>query len=548
MHTANEVLDLVCSDVPRPLASARSEAARLNISLQWFQEVLLESAGTMFEVASMCSKMLFARLRRLLASGARPVCAILSSAFDETPMLVRAQTEDSPQGGGKPAKKWKAVAKILQTEARVGFLLSGPHGPIMVVTKIPVHLQTVDTTTAATLKACLDKAWDVPGLHELIECFPRVVSISQTDRAASNMKYEAMRRMAKPEKECRLHLPCDIHKAYTCQTLQATILDPVISGIVHTALAMRPGGTVQRFRDALRCFFRKRLKIYRGAAPPVKSSSAAIEREAKLDTFISVDDYGPRALERRQVLRELLNGDWSHNRPVHYCFGCCSGKQQTLDIMCKEVVDALVPAECPMFPRSRWTRANLAVNWIGLLESCHGIASVVMRPWLRELRDHSRPVVEADFDSGSEAGDDDDDDDLGPRGLPNTDRGKNVEGGGPSAETNPNPNIGSDEETALVSIENVANPTTVDWTQVNHATRLKVAELIALPDLAGKLAILRTVMGPHLHLMQRLLKLTGALVWLGYRHVVFFSCVHCTTRINFQTVDGRKLAVRGPRA
>jgi hypothetical protein len=513
--TADAVLDLVCSDIPRPLASTTAEAARLNISRPHFQEVMLESAGTMFEIASMCSKVLFSRVRRLLASGARPVCVVLSEAFDETPMLVRAQSDDGRRVGGGAAKKWKAVAKIVQAEARVVFLLSGPHGLITVVTKIPTHLQTVDSTTAATLKACLDKVWSVPGLQELADCFPKVVSISQTDRAASNMKYESMRRMAKSAKECRLHLPCDIHKAYTCQTLQAAILDPVISGLIHTALAMRQGGTVQRLRDALCCFFRKRFKVYRGAAPPDSSSSAAKERDAKLDTFVSIDDYGPRALERRQVLRELLNGDWSHKRPVHYCFdGCCSGRDP-LDIMCREVVDALLPSECPMFPRSRWTRANLAVNWLGLLEACHGIASVIMGPWLRELRDHSRPVVEADFDSGSEAGDDDDDDDLGPRGLPNVGGKKNAEeGGGPAA------NLASDEETAIVSIENVANPATVDWTQINHATRLKVGDLIALPDLAGKLAILRTVMGPHIHLMRRLLKLTGALGMLGCRHVV----------------------------
>ena len=34
---------------------------------------------------------------------------------------------------------------------------------------------------------------------------------------------------------------------------------------------------------------------------------------------------------------------------------------------------ALIPMQCPIFPRSRWTNYDGAVHWCGLLSGCHGI-------------------------------------------------------------------------------------------------------------------------------------------------------------------------------
>ena len=118
------------------------------------------------------------------------------------------------------------------------------------------------------------------------------------------------------------------------------------------------------------------------------------------------------AAQRRVILHRMLTGDWTSTKIVHHCPpGCCDHKP-TADILASEVTDALVPHACPIFPRIRWTRSQLAVNWLGLLQNCHGIANAIVGPWLRELGTCSKPVSEADFESASDGSDD-----LGPAGV-----------------------------------------------------------------------------------------------------------------------------------
>ena len=38
---------------------------------------------------------------------------------------------------------------------------------------------------------------------------------------------------------------------------------------------------------------------------------------------------------------------------------------------------ALIPVQCPIFPRSRWTNYDGAVHWCGLLSGCHGILNKI---------------------------------------------------------------------------------------------------------------------------------------------------------------------------
>ena len=130
---------------------------------------------------------------------------------------------------------------------------------------------------------------------------------------------------------------------------------------------------------------------------------------------------------------------------VHHCHGDCCQGLPPLECFEIHVVPSLIPHACPMFPRSRWTRADVAVDWCGLLANIHSLLKVVVKPWLREMADHSRPVCAADFPATEESD-------------------SELERGGADAEEDKGLNDATVFD-SLSRVEEVSGAVSIDWAQ-----------------------------------------------------------------------------------
>lgn len=347
------------------------------------------------------------------------------------------------------------------------------------------------------------------GLEDVLHMFPHVVHMSCSDRAASNLKAESSAEFTRRTSELRLHTTCAIHKAYSAHRALQEVDRAVVSGMLNTSLSMRSAGALACFRRGLALLLLGRLRIIK-MHPPAEDTRQGRYRAAVIDRFLGPDE-GTRGLQRSVTLCRILNGDWSQPHVQHYCpEGCCINEAETHARLCFHVVEALLPRAAPNFPRSRWTGANLAVNFSGLLAAVHGCLSSLLGPCLRELSDASKPVVASDFALppaghalqafvGAEAAGDsaaEDDDDLGPRGF------GIVVGGDEAA---------GDED--VVDAHAPTNPAgqqgETDWAERNRQARVGAQEFSQLPELRGRLAVLRRTMACHVTLMSRMLRVCG---------------------------------------
>ena len=183
---------------------------------------------------------------------------------------------------------------------------------------------------------------------------------------------------------------------------------------------------------------------------------------------------------------------------VHFCYGDCCQGVPTLVCFEQHVVPSLIPHACPMFPRSRWARADLAVNWCGLLANIHSLLKVVVKPWLREMADHARPVCAADF----------------PAIMPE-DSDSELERGGADAEDAAAVGDGDAVYLEMIRVEEVSGAASIDWATLNQATRKQAHSFMDIQNLETKLMMLRRCMQPHCQLMFKFLKMTGCKVVKG---------------------------------
>ena len=209
-------------------------------------------------------------------------------------------------------------------------------------------------------------------------------------------------------------------------------------------------------------------------------------------------DEGDRGVRRRTALQSLLNGNWLvWDKVEHFCSGpgCCSSREQTIELLADLGIAALVPAACPPFERARWTRSNLACNYVGLLANCHGILQQTLPPWLKTLAD-AKNMPSVDFFQ-QEAREDDEDweaEDLGHQGfmLPIEDAIADEAGHNALVVAD------ADAEPAEPGLE-LAMPlgaSGVDWKKINTKAHGKAKQFATLPFLRRSLVLLRQCMRP----------------------------------------------------
>ena len=78
---------------------------------------------------------------------------------------------------------------------------------------------------------------------------------------------------------------------------------------------------------------------------------------------------------RRVIIDTLANGCWYGARLEHWCAGCCADRADSLHKMQTYLVAALAPCAPVIFQRQRWTKQELSIRAIGLLEGINRLFS-----------------------------------------------------------------------------------------------------------------------------------------------------------------------------
>ena len=407
----------------RQCLSRAGEAFALGIDRRKLASYVEDVAAGTFAADRSSVDVALSRLVKDASEGAVEInCVVTQTVNDETSVLLRLPQEVEEKSGvaqGEPiappsiAKESSTaqVVRLMQSEANLAVLLTSTTNQHKHLLKfrIPAPVRGMDHCTAECVKATVDAIWaGSAALPALLLTSKYNVHLTTNDQHSANLKCERMFRGEMQEKESRLRTCCAVHRTHTAQTAQWACVDRTVSGMLQLSLAMRPGGSVQALREALKIFLTVRVLVKKGLYPPDPTSPEAMHREALLDLFVGGPLTAAKA-QRLAVLRRFLNGDWTSQCIEHYCPpGCCT-TGDSIKEMQTELVPALIPHAAPVFNRSKWVRHEQAIDWSGLMFNCHSIGDIVP-PWARELSDASKPVVPADFACVLVDG-------LGPRGA-----------------------------------------------------------------------------------------------------------------------------------
>lgn len=384
----------------RPTASMTAEAEAIGIDRQAFARGIKRVASSVVEGAGlMWGNMLAAMTKRAKMAGSIPLVFIKQMRYDETPTKLRLQDDcqslshlESQSRNDAPITQQKSRAKVLQSEIRLAAVIMDRAKSFMFCGRVPTWLQVMDRTTADVTKAAIKDLYStIPDLQECSSQFAVKVQLSTTDRYSGNTRAEAALQRDDPS-WIRLHLPCDIHKLSSAIGQQFELSELFISSMVNVALAMCEAGSVKDLQDCLMEVFSESLVIFLGDPP---GGEILQHRLQIYELFLGVPkDPAPQLFnasmrlkrqKQRCILDQYLNHDLQTPIPVHWCrHGCCKldDRADTLSNFKQYVLPALVPSACPLFPRGKWTRSELSIEWVGLFASHHNLYQDTFRLWL----------------------------------------------------------------------------------------------------------------------------------------------------------------------
>ena len=287
--------------------------------------------------------------------------------YDETPLKVMLKGLDGfcPQ------------AKVLQCDFKWICLLQNVESKnfCTIESDVLTILHVLDHQTGETLLAATSSVMCVPEIQRFSQCAPILVHHVCTDKHAANMRCENLRSQL-PGRELwtKAHLTCDVHRLYRATTCSMKICEADVSGVLSIGLAHQANAGIYRsIVVVLGQIFLEHLQVFY-EEPPEQFRPF---RESVLDCFVPVTQGNrlrSRNLKRRHIISRLLNGDWEAEHLEHYCqWGCCDDFECTMEKSMRFLAWAIVPGKCPKFCRSRWTRYDEAVDWVGLLSVlCRG--------------------------------------------------------------------------------------------------------------------------------------------------------------------------------
>ena len=320
-------------------------------------------------------------LRSCQESGShRLVLMIKKRRYDETPSKITIPTNE-----GDTAPKESATAKIMQSEFSLRFLWQDTHSGSYhsCCMQIPTWLQVMDRTTAEVTKATqLEIERTVADLERLSHMYELSVSLVNTDRYASNMKAERSISQDQPT-FVHCHYGCDAHAAARVVSHQFKKIDPHISGMIASALAMQEAGSTKVFQECISQILEDRLVLQCGAP----SEECMRHTIAVLNLFLPIPENshtGQRVLRKKVSLQRLqkqraillffMNGDITDETRVQFYMASWNpDRHRVLNAMNAFLVPALCPCKPQLLSRKSWTGGDSVLSYFGILCSFHNI-------------------------------------------------------------------------------------------------------------------------------------------------------------------------------
>ena len=397
-------LDLIFQPY-RGYCSFQRDSDALKISRWQLIRCLIRSASVFKNCSSKLLGNFFAEVKQKISSTHRGLLFIAKFRFDETPSkisvedLLSSSIPNPLAHHHKTARSSKQLCKLLQTEFSVSVVLQANDfkEPMMLSTSVPTLLQVLDRTTGNNIRQALEQSWNaIPELQSCMEGFDFKCLLFNTDEYGANDLAQWGMQLTRPG-WLRLSTLCDIHKGSTCQGSVFSLAGPSISAVINLALSMTPAGSLGTMQSMLCDILTARFEL-RVGSPPYRPD-ADIFRTNLLDLYLSVPSSFAlqvgtsissrqrmkfsEKLKQRKIIEFFLNDDLrDHQRIIHWCKpGQYNSYDEALQIFLKYVVPALLPYNCPVFPRSRWFGADGALDWVGLLAGTHGLLAPLIASW-----------------------------------------------------------------------------------------------------------------------------------------------------------------------
>jgi hypothetical protein len=261
--------------------------------------------------------------------------------------------------------------KIIQTQLGVGYLvlLSGRHVCIT-FSPIPSPLSCVERCTSASIKA---QQLSVSHTTRASLAFKGRTRAVTTDGFSANPVAEnSIASDRNGGVSNRLHVICDTHGVAGVYGKVFKPLDRHITGVIRTAMSLRNGAAMARWRKCLRLEVVDRLELLDGSPP----REATEYKKFILRLFVS---HGACLLMRRILLILCPNGEWRHHRVQFYIgFGSPFAnlpRSEVVDHVTNGLLLALASTQPPIYNRSKWTGSDIAVDSLSIVEAVHRLLS-----------------------------------------------------------------------------------------------------------------------------------------------------------------------------
>lgn len=494
------------------MTSKKAFAADLGVDRKKLREVVPLLAAALYH-DDRCKR---ARLEEALVVS-MPQSSLLMyldfNAYDETPLPVVTKNESgvvvarpTAQAGAEAASQGDPRAicsfgqasalsarlrnlggpqKIVQTVHQGGVLLKFGDSTLAILSGAVCPLQVVDKCTAKALKEVQLRINPSSGSASL---FGQALRVVCTDRHPSNMAAERAL-VRERDNWLHLHVVCEVHKTAQVYSKTFGLMESNVRGMLHCALSLRDGAAMTRFRQALRAEIESRFEVRVGTAP----RDAVRWKKAIMRLFVS---HGASASARQVLLALCPNGDWRSPKVQHYVAPGRIGrvdKNELLEHVTAGLTTALASTPPSVYPRHRWTGADLSTDSLGIFESCHKLLSTTYMRFIAsfECRSRASRILAA-------AAEDSEFNFHGGSGAPAIADASAAEVarpalvGGMADQELPNETAGG----ATAGNEEAA------WAEVNAARRRTAAEWLASRPLA-RLVLQRTAMEPLRQLLGR---------------------------------------------
>ena len=259
-------------------------------------------ASTLVEASSYLWGKLFDHIQGLFHSGWSGMMLQISRRYDETPLFLRVEEDDSqPQGqaidsqtlpGALPKlkgnSKGKKCCKIMQSELHVAALLKHDQSQqtVLVKGKFPSWLQCLESTKAPQIaKSQLEMLSALPNLQDFGRNFMLKHLLTCTDRYGANIVAERHVQSKHPGWVKTLN-SCQVHEIAACEKAMGSIVGGHMGGIVSVGLCMRHAGALRELRKCLMQLLDEELQVVIGFPTPEMEK----HRQAIYDLFLPIHD------------------------------------------------------------------------------------------------------------------------------------------------------------------------------------------------------------------------------------------------------------------